>query len=63
MVMHNCYMCRCDPGPFFVWSTSRYFPREELIKRKNINDKNALVRVIKEGVPICFQCLEKLKRN
>ena len=62
MGIHTCYRCNCNPGPFFVWTSSRRFDREKLIKDMNLKSKFARSQ-IKAGAPICFQCLKDLCKN
>jgi len=52
----NCYICG-QKTIFFIWSTARHFPREKIIK-DNI-DKI----LVNAGVPVCFRCYEKIKRD
>ena len=59
--MHECYMCKCKPGPFFVWSSSRNFPREKLIDKFNIIDKKYIKDLRSDGFKVCYGCLNKLK--
>jgi len=63
MGVHKCYLCGCDPGPFFVWTTSRRFPRINLFKLRNIKTKAEMYNVSKEGYPVCPDCLNKLKEE
>ena len=55
----RCNICGCNPGPFFVWSSSRNFPREQLIK-KRIKDR-LYVKNIMEGQVVCYECFKRLK--
>ena len=59
MGVHRCKKCGCDPGPFFIWSSSRDFDREKFIKsldKKNMSTKSE----IKSGVKICYACYQKV---
>jgi len=58
----NCYCCGSLTA-FFNWSTGRWFPREKLMKIKKITGKMDRNRIFVEGVPICFQCCDELKKN
>ena len=57
----KCNICGCSPGPFFVWSSSRNFPREKLLKKYKENKLK--IKSILEGVPVCFKCYEDLKNS
>ena len=57
----KCYLCNCNPGPFFVWSSSRKFPRDKLIKI--LGNDRFTNKTILEGVQICYECFEKLKND
>jgi len=48
---------------FYVWTTSRNFPRKQLIKYKNLKSKYEKAKVATEGYPICFSCYNKLKEK
>ena len=59
MVGHNCYMCGND-SLFFYWSSGRRFPRKKLIDKLSIKNKTTL-KVLTEGVPICYHCYNQIK--
>ena len=55
-----CYCCGSLTG-FYIWSTSRHFPRDKLIDNMNI-DSNKLKRkeICANGVSVCFSCYNDL---
>jgi len=57
---NKCSICGCNPGPFFVWSSTRNFPREKLMS--DVKDKHQ-VKMILEGVPVCYACYDKLSND
>lgn len=59
---NNCFCCKNRTG-FYIWSTSRNFPRVELIQKNRISDKGQVKLIEVQGVPICFSCYEKLKKG
>jgi len=56
----DCYICG-NKTIFYVWSTSRNFPKETLIREGNINTKKDMSEIAVEGVPVCFKCNNELK--
>jgi len=56
----KCYICDTNTI-FYVWSTSRNFPHNKLIKKKQIIDKRTIQSIKNQGFPICFRCFEELK--
>ncbi len=60
----NCYICG-DKTIFYIWSTSRNFPREALIRKENIVSRAIIGGIGRDGVPVCIGCYEelKIKRN
>jgi hypothetical protein len=56
----ECSICK-NRTIFYVWSTSRNFPRRALINYTNVKTKHERHKVFEEGVPICFKCSNKLK--
>jgi len=61
MSLHRCCSCGCDPGCFFVWSSSRIFPREKLLKKMKIRGKRAMRRFC-DGEAVCFECRKELDK-
>jgi len=61
MTENKCYVCKCNPGPFYVWTTSRHFPREKLIATLDLSDKYTMNDLSAEGKKVCFKCYEELK--
>jgi hypothetical protein len=59
---HECYLCKTNTI-FYVWTTSRNFPKAALIKTLGMNTKSDKGKVAVEGLPICFSCLEELKKK
>lgn len=57
----ECFICK-NKTIFYVWSTSRRFPKEKLIKYKDCKTKLEKARIAIEGQPVCFGCLEELKK-
>jgi len=57
----RCVVCGLDTI-FYVWSTSRNFPRENLILKKDYKSKHEKGRVSVEGLPVCFKCFKELKK-
>ena len=57
---HRCCLCDTDTI-FYVWTTSRNFPKAALIKTKGLNTKSEKGKVSVEGLPVCLVCLNKLK--
>jgi len=58
----KCNICNFQCGVFFIWSSTRNFPRERLIKvygrSSQVNRKN-----MKEGIRVCFGCIESLEED
>jgi hypothetical protein len=46
---------------FYVWSSSRKFPINRYLKRKDIKTKKQIYETKHGGFPVCFKCLEELK--
>ncbi len=63
MSTHRCRVCHQDPGIFFFWSTTRYFPREKLgeILEKENRFEARDVRLGRKAVKVCYACAKKLK--
>jgi hypothetical protein len=57
----ECSICK-NRTIFYVWSTSRNFPRRALINYTNVKTKHERHKVFEEGVPICFKCHDILKK-
>jgi len=57
----DCYICG-ERTIFYVWTTSRYFPKRELIKLKGLKTKYEQSKISTEGFPICMRCYNKLKK-
>jgi len=60
MSHHKCGICHKDPFIFFVWSSSRNFPREKAIAVFKIKGRDNLSELNK-GYPVCYECLHKIK--
>jgi len=61
MSIYRCVLCKKPLGPFFIWSTSRYFPRgklAKLLKKKKI--QYAPADIYLHGVPVCYLCAREL---
>jgi len=58
----KCFVCD-DKTIFYVWSTGRNFPWEQLVKIKGIREKRTIRNIKNHGFPVCFDCLEKLKNK
>lgn len=59
MGLDKCYMCNELAG-WFIWSSSRHFPRQRIFKVMNLvskGDKNKIY----DGQRICQKCFNKLK--
>jgi len=54
---HECASCG-RKTIFFIWSTSRVFPAERLIK-----SKADYIRYKVIGVPFCMRCYRRLKNE
>lgn len=59
---HKCDKCKLETI-FFIWSTSRDFPTRKLIRILNIKSKYERAKVMREGIPVCFSCFNKLKKR
>jgi len=58
MGIHKCYLCGCNPGPFFIWTTTRYFNVEKLMTLKRNTSKNFRNQIKYNGESICFDCVK-----
>lgn len=58
---NKCYICGCNPGPFYVWTTSRKFPKKTLIGEMKVTSRSTMKEISVDGKPVCFGCLENLK--
>ena len=47
---------------FYVWTTTRNFPINKYMKELNLTDKGSYIRTRYHGIPVCFSCLNKLKK-
>jgi hypothetical protein len=56
----NCYICG-TPTIFYIWSTSRRFPKKNLINYKKLDTKYDMDKITRDGVAVCFKCVERLK--
>lgn len=55
-----CMMCKRETM-FYIWSSSRYFPRDKLMDWLNKNGNSHISKeLVEEGVPICFACYFKV---
>jgi len=54
---HTCCLCKKNISVFFVWTSTRDFPRRTLFEKL----ENSSEKEIKYGIPICFHCKEELK--
>ena len=52
----QCYICGTNTI-FFIWTSSRAFPRHKL----KLSKRDRVMYNI--GVPICFRCFEKIKEE
>lgn len=59
--MHICYVCKRQLGPFLYWTSSRNFPRQQLIDKMGIKNKITKNDIYKNGHPVCPHCYNKLK--
>jgi len=55
----RCYICG-NNTIFYIWSSSRNFPRGSLIKAKNITSKREKKNIKLAGYPVCINCYNKL---
>lgn len=62
MMGHRCRRCSTDTI-FFIWSTSRGFPSRQLIRKLNVKSKEGRKLIMREGVPVCFQCFNNLSHE
>lgn len=59
----RCCVCKSDCSPWYIWSSSRHFPLDELYQKMNVVGKSGRKNLI-EGREVCFICYDKLmKRN
>jgi len=58
----SCYICD-NKTIFYIWSSSRHFPKRELIKEKKAISRSEVSMLSRDGVPVCFDCYEKLKKK
>jgi len=61
MASHQCKLCG-KQTLFYVWTSSRVFPRQKLIKAKELKNRSELDK-LNQGYPVCFWCLEELKNT
>ena len=54
-----CEICKWDTI-FYIWSSSRHFNRQKLLKLVSKKDKLMRNRIMKESYPVCMICCEKL---
>ena len=54
-----CYMCGSLTG-FYIWSTSRNFPRNKMMIIKDVKDKFTRNKICVDGETVCFQCFNEL---
>lgn len=59
-MVNSCMICG-KRTLFYIWTSSRYFPRELIFKKFHLKRKSDK-KPIYEGKIVCFQCLEKLKK-
>ncbi len=57
----RCFCCG-NQTLFFVWTSSRNFPREKLIKKENIKDKKMIKSISDDGYPCCWACRKELDK-
>jgi len=59
---NRCHVCGTNTI-FYVWTSSRNFPREQLFKKMNIKSNKVKNVYRVSGYPVCLECLEKLKKE
>lgn len=59
----QCSICGIDTI-FYIWTSSRNFPREKLVEIINADEstKKSIIKGL-EGRPVCFSCYNKLIKN
>lgn len=62
MGIHRCSICGSDPGVFYIWTTSRNFPRQKMIETLKIESKAEKHEIAVDGKVVCLGCLELLKK-
>ena len=56
---NKCHICG-NNTIFYVWTTSRNFPREKLYEKLNIKSARTKGFYEKSGYPVCFGCYKNL---
>jgi len=54
----QCFLCGKETI-FYIWTTSKVFPIEKLLKKIKSKAEKRFVRCY--GVPICWNCYRRLK--
>lgn len=60
MGLEKCRVCGEICNIFFVWSSSRNFPRNKLFKVMDMTSKGEMKKIY-DGERICLSCFNKLK--
>lgn len=55
----KCQTCGIDTI-FYVWTSSRNFPRHKLFEKSRIINKKIQNQYKKVGYPVCMKCREQL---
>lgn len=58
----NCQVCGTSTI-FYIWTSSRRFPRDAYLQEKKITNKRLKKFVKHQGFPVCFVCHDKLKNK
>ena len=59
----QCYCCGLNTI-FYVWTSSRNFPREKLVEVMNIDGiTKKSILIDNEGKPICYGCYNELMNH
>jgi len=57
----KCYVCKMMPpyNLFWIWSSSKQFPKMKLMQKMNIKSKMEKKNIY-DGVEVCINCYNKL---
>ena len=59
---NKCELCGSNTI-FYVWTSSRSFPREKLFDKFNIKSKKVIKHHEITGSPVCLECYNKLNED
>jgi len=62
MAISPCMICG-NKTLFYVWTTTRNFPMDRLLKKMNITEKREIERLKLNGREVCYKCYDELKEE